>query len=82
MATRTEKIVDTLRTHIDNSDHEGLVTAAEALIALRSEGLVTASTHTLIEPHTALHSRGCRHRRGGGKIRGRGLARALAVTGY
>ena len=33
MATRTEKIVDTLRTHIDNSDHEGLVTAAEALIA-------------------------------------------------
>jgi hypothetical protein len=33
MATRTEKIVDTLRTHIDNGDHEGLVTAAEALIA-------------------------------------------------
>jgi hypothetical protein len=33
MATRTEKIVDTLRTHIDNGDHEGLVTASEALIA-------------------------------------------------
>lgn len=33
MATRSEKIVDSLRTHIENGDHAGLVTVAKALIA-------------------------------------------------